>query len=65
MTTANRLRQHIADIQAQIDALEAKHGTGVRSASVGENIAFLVLNQRYAQDKLAALEAAPTNGETK
>ena len=65
MTAATQLREHIADIQAQIDALEATHGTGVRSASVGEDIAFLVLNQRYAQDKLAEMEAAQTNGETK
>jgi hypothetical protein len=65
MTTATQLREHIANIQARIDDLEAAHGTGVRSASVGEDIAFLVLNQRYAQDKLAELEAAQTNGETK
>ena len=65
MTAATQLREHIADIQAQIDELEAKHGTGVRSASVGEDIAFLVLNQRYAQDKLAEMEATQTNGETK
>jgi hypothetical protein len=55
-TTAETLRQYIADKQAKIDDLIKTHGQGVRPGWVGEEIAMLMHYQRDAERQLAALE---------
>lgn len=56
MTEAEILRQYIADKQAKIDELIARHGQGVRPSWVGEEIALLLHYQRDAEKQLKQLE---------
>jgi hypothetical protein len=42
--------------QSQIEDLEKRYGTGVRSAAIGEEIMILNLHLESAQQQLAELE---------
>lgn len=54
--TIESLREYIARKQQQIEALEKRHGTGVRPSWVGEEIGILSFYQRDAETQLKKLE---------
>lgn len=60
-TTAETLRQYIADKQAKIDDLIKTHGQGVRPSWVGEAIAILKHYKQDAEHQLKHLESENGN----
>ena len=54
--TIEECRAYIARKQEQIADLERLHGTGVRSAAIGEDIGILSFYLRDAEQQLAELE---------
>jgi hypothetical protein len=54
--TIEECRDYIARKQEQIADLERLHGTGVRSAAIGEDIGILSFYLRDAEQQLAELE---------
>jgi hypothetical protein len=56
-TTIASLEAYIADKLRQIESLEARYGTGVRPAWVGEEIGMIDFYIRDAQAAIKELEA--------
>jgi hypothetical protein len=54
--TIEECRAYIARKKEQIADLERLHGTGVRSAAIGEDIGILSFYLRDAEQQLAELE---------
>jgi hypothetical protein len=54
--TKEECRAYIELKKQQIADLERLHGTGVRSAAIGEDIGILCFYLRDAEDQLAELE---------
>ena len=57
MTEADKLREYIAQKQAQMDDLEKRYGSGVRPSWLSQETTVLAFYIRDAEDQLKQLEA--------
>ena len=57
MTEADKLREYIAQKQAQMDDLEKRYGNGVRPSWLSQETTVLAFYIRDAEDQLKQLEA--------
>lgn len=57
MTEADKLREYIAQKQAQMDDLEKRYGKGVRPSWLSQETTVLAFYIRDAEDQLKQLEA--------
>jgi hypothetical protein len=57
MTEADKLRDYIAQKQAQMDDLEKRYGSGVRPSWLSQETTVLAFYIRDAEDQLKQLEA--------
>ena len=58
MTEADKLREYIAQKQAQMDDLEKRYGSGVRPSWLSQETTVLAFYIRDAEDQLKQLEAS-------
>ena len=58
MTEADKLRDYIAQKQAQMDDLEKRYGSGVRPSWLSQETTVLAFYIRDAEDQLKQLEAS-------
>jgi hypothetical protein len=56
MTEADKLREYIAQKQAQMDDLEKRYGNGVRPSWLSQETTVLAFYIRDAEDQLKQLE---------
>ena len=56
MTEAEKLREYIAQKQAQMDDLEKRYGNGVRPSWLSQETTVLAFYIRDAEDQLKQLE---------
>jgi hypothetical protein len=56
MTEADKLREYIAQKQAQMDDLEKRYGSGVRPSWLSQETTVLAFYIRDAEDQLKQLE---------
>ena len=56
MTEADKLRDYIAQKQAQMDDLEKRYGNGVRPSWLSQETTVLAFYIRDAEDQLKQLE---------
>ena len=56
MTEADKLREYIAQKQAQVDDLEKRYGNGVRPSWLSQETTVLAFYIRDAEDQLKKLE---------